>query len=95
MYPSVISVTPRENYLLDILFDNGEKGVLDMAPFLKFGIFQQLQNPALFQQVRVSFDTIAWSGNLDLDPEFVYTHCQTGLISSTLVSLVGEMPYKE
>ncbi len=60
MYPSVIKVTPRENYLLEVLFENGEKGVLDMAPFLHFGIFRQLQNPALFQQVRVSFDTISW-----------------------------------
>ena len=36
MYPSVTSVIPQEDYLLDITFNNGEKGILDMKPYLDF-----------------------------------------------------------
>ncbi len=76
MYPSVIKVSACEDYTLLVGFDNGEQGRLDMKPFLDFGVFSQLQDPAFFQQVRVSFDTVAWGDGLDLDPEFVYDKCQ-------------------
>lgn len=72
MYPSVKNVTPVEDYLLSIDFDNGERGVLDMKPYLDFGVFQRLKEYNAFKRVRVSFDTIEWDSGVDLDPEFVY-----------------------
>ena len=47
-----------------------------MKPFLDFGVFQDLKDQTIFQQVRISFDTIEWPGGIDLDPEFVYQHCE-------------------
>jgi hypothetical protein len=76
MYPSVKNVTPCENYLLSIDFENGEKGVLDMRPYLDFGVFQRLKERRAFNQVHVSFDTIEWEAGVDLDPEFVYQKSQ-------------------
>lgn len=76
MYPAVKTVSPAENYLLLIHFDNGESGYLDVKPFLDFGVFQKLKDVEQFKQVRVSFDTIEWASGADLDPEFVYTKCQ-------------------
>ena len=76
MYPSVKHVTPTGDYLLSIDFDNGEKGVLDMKPYLDFGIFQRLKERNAFNRVRVSFDTIEWDSGVDLDPEFVYSKSQ-------------------
>lgn len=76
MYPSVKSVSPAENYLLSIVFDNGETGVLDMKPYLGFGVFQKLKDPNVFNRVKVSFDTIEWISGIDLDPEFVYSKAQ-------------------
>ncbi len=76
MYPSVKHVTPTEDYLLSIDFDNGEIGILDMKPYLDFGIFQRLKDLSAFNRVRVSFDTIEWDSGLDLDPEFVYNKSQ-------------------
>ncbi len=72
MYPSVKNVTPGEDYLLSIVFDNGERGTLDMKPYLDFGVFQRLKELNAFNRVRVSFDTIEWDSGIDLDPEFVY-----------------------
>lgn len=75
MYPAVTNVSPCEDYLVRVVFDNGEQGILDIKPYLDFGVFQQLRNPGAFNQVRVSFDTIEWAAGVDLDPEFVYEKC--------------------
>jgi hypothetical protein len=76
MYPSVKNVTPTEDYLLSIDFDNGERGILDMKPYLDFGVFQRLKEHNAFKRVRVSFDTIEWDSGIDLDPEFIYNKSQ-------------------
>jgi len=75
MYPSVKEVIPSENYVLNISFDNGENGVLDMTPILDFGIFQRIKDYDAFKRVQVSFDTIEWDCGVDLDPEYVYSKC--------------------
>lgn len=76
MYPSVRKVVPDENYVLVVHFDNGESGILDMKPFLDFGVFQRLKDHNAFKRVRVAFDTVEWDSGVDLDPEFVYAKCQ-------------------
>lgn len=75
MCPSVKNIVPKENFLLDVSFTNGETGILDMKPYLDFGVFCRLKNPATFKKVRVAFDTIEWESGVDLDPEFVYQKC--------------------
>jgi Protein of unknown function (DUF2442) len=77
MYPSVTGVVPRDDFTLDITFSNGESGVLDMKPYLGFGIFNQLNDYNSFQKVTVSFDTIEWESGADLDPEFIYDKCKS------------------
>jgi hypothetical protein len=75
VYPSVIDVVPRDNFMLDIIFSNGESGVLDMKPYLCFGVFNRLKDCNSFKKVAVAFDTIEWESGVDLDPEFVYDKC--------------------
>tara|TARA_R110001592_G_scaffold324098_1_gene603595 strand:+ start:880 stop:1143 length:264 start_codon:yes stop_codon:yes gene_type:complete len=84
MYPSVKNVTPAEDYLLSIDFDNGERGILDMKPYLDFGIFHRLKEYDAFRRVRVSFDTIEWDSGVDLDPEFVYNKSHRSAGSDSL-----------
>ena len=76
MYPAVISVECEEDYILSVVFDNGEHGLLDMKPYLNFGVFKTLKDPSNFETVHVSFDAIAWESGADLDPEFVYEKCR-------------------
>jgi len=75
MYPSVIKVVPRDNYQVYVEFDNSECGILNMKPYLNFGIFNKIKDLNLFLNVRVSFDTIEWGNGIDLDPQFVYEKC--------------------
>ena len=72
MYPSVTEVVPREDFTLAIAFDNGERGIPDMKPYLGMGAFRKLSAFEQFAAVHVVFDTIEWDCEVDLDPEFVY-----------------------
>ena len=71
-YPKVVSVACRPDYHLSVRFANGEHGVLDMRPYLDFGIFSRLRAVAVFQSVRVVYGTLAWGEQIDLDPAWVY-----------------------
>lgn len=77
-YPSVKEVVPGDDYILSVVFENGENGQLDMKPILDFGIFQRIKDYDAFRRVRVSFDTIEWACGVDLDPEYVYAKCCAG-----------------
>lgn len=76
MNPAITSVEDKGDYILSVVFDNGENGVLDMKPYLDFGVFKKIQDPDVFKSVHVTFDTIAWETGADLAPEFVYKNCR-------------------
>lgn len=82
MYPSVTAVVQNSDYTLDIVFSNGEAGVLDMKPYLDFGVFTRIKDYRSFTKVTVAFDTIEWEAGADLDPEFVYEKCQRATASN-------------
>ena len=72
MYLAVIEVEPLEDYQLLLTFENGEKRIFDMKPYLDKGIFQELKDKKKFRTVRVSFDSIEWGNHADIDPEILY-----------------------
>ena len=74
MYLAVKSVKPISNYNLILTFDNGEKRQFDMNPFLDKGIFRELKDISKFNSVKVSFDTIEWDNEADIDPEVLYKY---------------------
>lgn len=64
----VVSVFPNEDFTLLLLFDNGEKRVLDVKPMLeKGGVFTTFRNIDNFRRVYLdkSNSTVSW----DIDPE--------------------------
>jgi len=74
MYLAIKSVQAIPNYNLILTFQNGEKRQFDMNPYLNIGIFQELRDIAKFNTVRISFDSIEWENEADLDPEILYKH---------------------
>ena len=72
MYLSVKDVKAMDNYKLILTFENNEKKLFDMIPYLELGVFKTLKNENLFKTVKVSFDTIEWSNGADIDPETLY-----------------------
>lgn len=43
-----------------------------MNPYLGLGIFRELRDISKFKTVRVSFDSIEWENEVDLDPKVLY-----------------------
>jgi len=72
MYPAVVDVKPLANYQLRLSFSNGEVKRFDMNPYLQMGLFRELTIKGMFETVKVSFDTICWSNEADIDPETLY-----------------------
>lgn len=68
----IVNVKPLENYELLLEFDNGEKKVKDMKPYLEKGIFSKLKDKNFFNKVKISFGTISWSAEIDMDAENLY-----------------------
>jgi hypothetical protein len=73
MYLSVTDVKPLEDYKLLLTFENDEQKVFDVTPYLEVGKFSELKDDTLFKSVHISFDSIAWKNQLDLDPELLYS----------------------
>lgn len=72
MYYTIKDVQPYQDYKLILTFENGEKKVFDMSPYLDRGIFKELRDKKMFDTVRVSFDSIEWDNEADFDPEILY-----------------------
>ena len=72
MYLSVKQVKPLEDFKLLLTFENGEARIFDMNPYLEKGIFKELKDIQLFNSVKVSFDSIEWQNEADMDPEMLY-----------------------
>ena len=69
--PSVISVEQTGPYRLRLRFDDGVEGEIDVQSTTAFeGVFEPLNDPGFFSQVRVDDDagTIVWPNGADLDP---------------------------
>ena len=72
MYATVTSVKPLDDYKLLLEFENSEKRIFDMTPYLTTGKFTELRDLTLFNSVTIKFDSIEWANHLDIDPEFLY-----------------------
>ena len=72
MYLSVNKVKALNNYELELIFENKEKRIFDVKPYLETGIFKKLKDEKIFKMVKVSYDSIEWPYGIDLDPEILY-----------------------
>ncbi len=76
MYLAVTGVTPLRDYKLLLTFEGGEERIFDLKPYLDLGKFSELRDEAMFNSVKIHFDSIEWANQLDLDPEFLYQNSE-------------------
>lgn len=68
----VVKVDVEPGYRLLLEFENGEKRIFDMTPYLDKKPFGQLKGSPLFAQASIAFGTVVWPGNIDIAPETLY-----------------------
>jgi hypothetical protein len=50
--PKAVDVSPLSDYFLLITFNNDEKRMFDVKPYLDFKPFNELRNPTIFNTVK-------------------------------------------
>jgi len=72
MLLDVIDVKAKNDYTLSLLFENNDKRLFDMKPFLQQKPFNKLLNDNVFMKASVALGTVVWPGNIDIAPETLW-----------------------
>ena len=72
MNPYVERVRPLEEWRLEVTFENGERRIFDLEPYLERGVFVGLRDRAAFRAARVVAGSVEWPGELDLSYDTLY-----------------------
>jgi hypothetical protein len=72
----VVQVEAGPDYKLYLQFENGEKRVFDMGPYMDKKPFVQLKGSPLFAKASIDCGTVVWPGNIDIAPETLYDRSQ-------------------
>ena len=72
MNPYVKSLKAQENHSLLLTFENGEKRLFDLNPYLEKPVFRPLKNIAIFKTARVASGSVEWQGEVDLSFDTLY-----------------------
>ena len=70
--PTAKRVIPKENYMLDIEFDNGEKREFDVKPYIKGSWYGKLKDLSYFKSVETDGYTVIWPEGQDICPDELY-----------------------
>ena len=70
----VVSARHVANYAIEVLFNNGKGGIVDLKDALWGPVFEPLKDVSRFCQFEVSpvLHTIRWDNDADLAPEFLH-----------------------
>ncbi len=72
MLLDVISVQAKPDFSILIEFENGAQKRFDMKPFIDEKPWVRLKKGDAFLKAYVLNGTVAWPGNVDIDPETLY-----------------------
>ena len=68
----VVKVQANSDFTLDLEFENGERKIFDMTPYLNKKPFYPLKEYQLFACATVENGTVVWPNNIDIAPETLY-----------------------
>lgn len=64
------------DYRLELIFENGERRIFDLTPYLERRVFTCLKNRALFKAARVVAGSVEWPGEINLSYDTLYLESQ-------------------
>ena len=69
----ITKVSVLKDYCLELVFDDGVCGVVDLSDLAGKGIFNLWNDPHVFEQVKIgSFGELIWLDKIDLCPDALY-----------------------
>lgn len=71
--PKIKEVVVRPSYRLDLVFDDGIRGTVDLSHLVSKGVFALWQDYSAFERVRIGpSGELIWSDQIDLCPDALY-----------------------
>lgn len=80
MYYDVVGAKYIEGYKLELTFENGKRGIVDLQDYIKKGgVFSRFSDIEYFKQFYINKElgVLCWPDDLDIAPETLY-HEATG-----------------
>ena len=74
MIHDIVSAAYQGNYRIEVTFDDGERGIVDFAPYLKRGgVFKRFRDLTFFREFIVDEElgTLTWGDEIDIAPEML------------------------
>ena len=69
----VTAVKPLSDCRVEVEFDNGKRGIIDLSDYAGVGVSEAWSNPGFFEQISITDNgALAWPGELDLCPDVLY-----------------------
>ena len=69
----ISQVKALPSFRLELTFDDGTSGVVDLSSYVGRGVFAAWEQPGVFEQVAVSeCGAVEWPGEIDLCPDALY-----------------------
>ena len=69
----ITSAKPLSGYRLDLTFDDGVAGIVDLSSLVGKGVFAAWKDPGTFESVQVRpSGEVAWGDTIDLCPNSLY-----------------------
>ena len=69
----IVRVSAGPGYTLQVLFDDGTGGEVDLSARLFGPVFEPLRDPLMFARVRVDeYGAVCWPNGADLAPDALY-----------------------
>jgi hypothetical protein len=69
----ITDAKPLPRYQLELQFDNGKSGIVDLSSLAGRGVFVAWNEPGVFERVAVMpTGSVEWPGEVDLCPDALY-----------------------
>ncbi|MBR5061756.1 MAG: DUF2442 domain-containing protein [Prevotella sp.] len=72
MFIEIIEAKYIDGYRLLLLFNNGERRIVDLSNSLKGTVYAPLKDINYFKRFSIKFNTVEWENGADFAPEFLF-----------------------
>jgi hypothetical protein len=94
MNMKITQAKPLPGFRLQLLFDNGEGGLVDLSALVGRGVFVAWEKPDVFDRVAITDDgAVEWPGEIDLCPDALYLQMTGKSVEEVFPSLRGRLSH--
>ena len=69
----IVTAKAMPGFRLELHFNNGESGVVDLSEFVGRGVFAAWEQPGVFEEVAVTSEgAVEWPGEIDMCADALY-----------------------